>query len=306
MYAHQVIEDLKRERSRRSNGSAFIDEKIETIAGSQQFFVKSDKQTVINAGGMNSVLPDHLLNRLGFEMDDVFEGPKMPEDLTGVSMPYSQCFFSFLIGDYAIIDPYSGAVIAKQSKMGVLADYNYTNSLATVFIFGFHPLLRLWQAFPFWALVRLDDDFSGPKKQTDMFLLKKPAGDVDDQISALVQTYASIAVFLNTLKTLSCKNITTNDNHPPEKLNKKRIKNGKQPLFTYKTLVIKPTSKKQEAQEAQGLWENRVHLCRGHFKTYTDKNPLFGSHTGRYWWQPVVRGNKEKGIVMKDYEIRTA
>jgi hypothetical protein len=107
------------------------------------------------------------------------------------------------------------------------------------------------------------------------------------------------------LKLLDSKNISTVNNLPPEKLNKKRIKSGKQPLFTYKTLIIKPTGKMQEAQAAQGLWDNRIHLCRGHFKEYTKERPLFGRITGRFWWQPSVRGNKEKGVVMKDYVVKT-
>lgn len=106
------------------------------------------------------------------------------------------------------------------------------------------------------------------------------------------------------LRLLSCKNITAENNYPPVAINKKRIKKGKLPLFSYKTLVIKPTGKKQESVP-KNLWDNRVHLCRGHFKTYTEKNPLFGRITGRYWWQPCVRGNKEKGVVMKDYVVET-
>lgn len=102
---------------------------------------------------------------------------------------------------------------------------------------------------------------------------------------------------------LDCKNIGTIDILPPEKLNKKRVKKGNCPFFIYKTLVIKSIGKKQAQNEAQGLWENRVHLCRGHFKTYTKDAPLFGKYIGRYWWQPSVKGNKKKGVVIKDYKL---
>lgn len=104
------------------------------------------------------------------------------------------------------------------------------------------------------------------------------------------------------LKLLSCKNVTTEKVHPAEKLNKKRKKSGKLPLFSYHTLVLKPTTQ-QEKSAPKHLWDNRIHLCRGHFKTYTEANKLFGKHTGRYWWQPCVRGNKNNGVVMKDYLI---
>jgi hypothetical protein len=104
------------------------------------------------------------------------------------------------------------------------------------------------------------------------------------------------------LKLLSCKNIGSEAVHPPEKVNKKRRKNGKQELFTYHTLVLKPFGKTQKSVP-KNLWENRIHLQRGHFKTYTDQNPLFGKITGRFWWQSHARGQNKSGVVVKDYEF---
>jgi hypothetical protein len=108
---------------------------------------------------------------------------------------------------------------------------------------------------------------------------------------------------MQALSILNCKNITTIDNPPPAKLNKKRLKKRKQELFSYKTLIIRPTGNKQGIQQAQGLWNNRVHICRGHFKTYTEERPLFGRLTGRYWWQPHARGDKDVGVIQKDYKV---
>lgn len=116
--------------------------------------------------------------------------------------------------------------------------------------------------------------------------------------------FDSVVTALNCfLLLLSCKNITTENILPPAKLNVKRKKNNKCPLFTYKTLVLKPTTQ-YEKSIPQHLWENRIHLCRGHFKLYTKEHPLFGRFTGRYWWQPQARGNKKLGVVMKDYEVQ--
>lgn len=114
------------------------------------------------------------------------------------------------------------------------------------------------------------------------------------------QDISTLSTFLNIL---TCKNIGTETVLAPDKLNRKRIKQGKQPLFSYHTLVIKPVGKRQESIPRH-LWENRVHLQRGHFKTYTDEKPLFGHITGRFWWQPHVRGRNKDGVVMKDYEVR--
>jgi hypothetical protein len=47
-----------------------------------------------------------------------------------------------------------------------------------------------------------------------------------------------------------------------------------------------------------------LHICRGHFKTFSEESPLFGKHTGTYWWESQVRSKAELGIVEKDYRIR--
>ena len=59
--------------------------------------------------------------------------------------------------------------------------------------------------------------------------------------------------------------------------------------------------KEYDEKSYQGL--QRVHLCRGHFKEYTNENPLFGKHVGRFWWQPMVRGDKKRGVLNKDYDV---
>lgn len=114
-------------------------------------------------------------------------------------------------------------------------------------------------------------------------------------------------VLNSALLLLNCKNIETVEVKPPEKLNKKRRKNGKQEIFVYKTLRLSlPATKKEHSKNSENLEEaNRIHLCRGHFKIYTEINPLFGKYTGIYWWQPHIRGSKSEGIIEKDYHIKT-
>lgn len=101
-----------------------------------------------------------------------------------------------------------------------------------------------------------------------------------------------------------CKNINTVDQTPPEKVNKKRIRKGKLPLFTYKTLVFNQGKNSSKNSNTATLDNNRVHLCRGHFKHYDEDNKLFGRLTGTYWWQPQARGSKEKGMIHKDYKFK--
>lgn len=104
-------------------------------------------------------------------------------------------------------------------------------------------------------------------------------------------------VLISFLNILSCKNIRTKKIQG----NKKR-KRAKTPLFSYYILQIE-TKTKGGCGKPQDLWSNRVHLCRGHIKTYLKERPLFGKYVGNVWCPPHARGSKIEGVIHKDYAI---
>jgi hypothetical protein len=102
-----------------------------------------------------------------------------------------------------------------------------------------------------------------------------------------------------------CKNVTTVDHAPPPKVAAKRRKQGKPVGVTYKTLVIdgmKETLRTEGGVERNGL-KKALHICRGHFATYTEDKPLFGKVTGTFWKPMHTRGSKRRGEVRKDYKV---
>lgn len=115
----------------------------------------------------------------------------------------------------------------------------------------------------------------------------------------------SISATAAILKLFTCKNIITKNVSAPSKLNKKRKKSGKHPLYEYKTLHIMLPGKSQKTTpiDCENGHCQRLHLCRGHFKEYTKDKPLFGRLVGRYWWQPHARGDKAYGEIKKDYVV---
>jgi hypothetical protein len=115
-----------------------------------------------------------------------------------------------------------------------------------------------------------------------------------------IVSHYTLTVVHTGLVILNCRNITT---AYASKLQKKK-KSKKKNFLDYKILVVESIGKSTKGQK-RDLWKNRVHLMRGHFKTYTADAPLFGKYTGRYWWQPSVRGSKKEGIIFKDYEVET-
>jgi hypothetical protein len=93
------------------------------------------------------------------------------------------------------------------------------------------------------------------------------------------------------LQVLNCVNVRTEEVPAPAALNKKRAKSGKPPIYSYKTLVLRPNAAKRV--DGGGTHDSpRIHLRRGHIKH---------RKTGNFWWQPCVVGDRAKGVVMKDY-----
>jgi len=105
------------------------------------------------------------------------------------------------------------------------------------------------------------------------------------------------------LSILSCKNIRKKKIQADKKIQKKRIKNKKPLLLEYYVLELKNISFGSQKSQAKDLWSNRIHFCRGHMKAYTKEHPLFGKLVGRYWWAPHARGNKKRGVIIKDYQM---
>lgn len=110
---------------------------------------------------------------------------------------------------------------------------------------------------------------------------------------------------MTTLNLMACKNISTKEILPPEKVNKKRLKNGKLPLYSYHILEVTGVQGGKSIRNGSSGITQRLHFQRGHFKQYTEDNKLFGKHTGLYWWQPHLRGTNKDGFVDKDYNIKT-
>src|SRR5262249_22808687 len=90
---------------------------------------------------------------------------------------------------------------------------------------------------------------------------------------------------------MHCKNVTLEAIVPSEKLSRSYRKRHGRPLLSYRELRIDPIRKILEQQRAGvgGSLRKALHLCRGHFKTFTADAPLMGHATGTYFWGPQIR-----------------
>lgn len=280
MYAHQVIDSLESEfkTSILKNNNNFIQETsmlIDGIKNSQKFHV----DTVDNFSGFCKK-----------------EGGIDAWHFTDVKMPYDICYFDWSKDNYGPFKYGCLSINDKQDK-----------SIIHIVMFLFTKEHSMWSRGFYFYRIKLSNNLQkNVEIDTKPTIIGSLLCETTPQYNKRIIQEEEISVLgmLNyVLMFLDCKNIGLKKVPPPEALNRKRKKYGKTELYTYHTLILKPIGKKQESIP-RDLWNNRIHLCRGHFKTYTKEKPLFGNITGRFWWQPIVRGKNKKGVIMKDYKIR--
>lgn len=125
--------------------------------------------------------------------------------------------------------------------------------------------------------------------KSDNFTLRGEFESIADKLSVFS------FLLMKGLSALNCSNVVYVDNEPSEPLNKKRIKNGKVPLFTYKTLHIDSNEVKIIKPDQGGTHASpRVHLRRGHVRHYA---------THSVWIEDMIVGDPSKGAVIKDYLV---
>lgn len=104
---------------------------------------------------------------------------------------------------------------------------------------------------------------------------------------------------------LHCKNVSLVPVEIPEKVKRKRIARGQHPGVEFKELRIEPMKRilRTEGRSGEVGLKRALHICRGHFATYTEERPLFGKIAGTFWMPAHVRGSKDAGEVRKSYKV---
>jgi hypothetical protein len=105
---------------------------------------------------------------------------------------------------------------------------------------------------------------------------------------------------------LNCKNISL-QKHEHDRVTAKRLlkRDGVAAAhYRYHTLVVRKGFSDSDGP-GQKTETMPLHVCRGHYRTYTADAPLFGRYTGRYYVPSHARGTAKNGIVDKDYVVKT-
>lgn len=229
------------------------------------------------------------------------------------------------VGDVLPIEEASHALIGEEMKRShfnlpfkiTLFMYNYDLRCATLAIEYKYNKIIFFAGFAFckdhnmWVI---DDCFSYFDMKSEEWNIFEYIANIEtfkkfvslDTVEAQARSRTSHAVFI--MDVLNCKNVQLSPVEPPKRLNRARAKKGKGPLYRYHVLTVDLNkAQKVAGSTSQGQFGIMpAHLCRGHFKEYTEDKPLFGRVTGRFWWQPYARGKAKNGVVMKDYDVKKA
>lgn len=220
-----------------------------------------------------------------------------------IAPPFPKMFFEFKLDE-------------RFGATGVLIDSSNNGSgwdmLAYIFCERVHLQQAIWGFFlrsdvDGKNIMVYDEPTSIPMSGSIGMVNESIMNDIPKRME-LGQTLAYIFMgpVLTAISFMHCKNVTAVEHNPPEKVQRKRQKNNKPPLTKYYTLEIEPMKKilKSEGRVDEVGLQRALHICRGHFKDYSNGKGLFGKYKGLYWWDSTVRGNPEAGRIEKDYAIK--
>jgi len=197
--------------------------------------------------------------------------------------------YEYPIWHHNILLDEKGKIINTGNLLPILENLQLVNSerVEISFPWGYDAIFRANKNIPYMYI---------PGKFYEHF-----DEDLLDRVNELISE--NIYPFYLAIGFMHCKNVISEEIVPPKGLSKKFQKKHGIPLVKYKTLKIKPMGKRKKySGESKSDIKKSLHICRGHFKNFNEK-PLFGKIKGTFWWSSYIRGEKKKGVVLKDYEI---
>lgn len=208
---------------------------------------------------------NNIENCMCFDLGSIYDYEGMKAYPAELRLPYKNCWFEFKVEKEEVI-------------CGIRA-FEVSESRSMLSMFVRDSKNREW-SYSYSVVLEV---VSGELKSK--FFDIQPPKEMPDEICL-------ISIFI---QAMHCKNVEKKEHTPDEKLQKARAKRGKKPLFSYWTLEL--TDQKTESGDARGGTHAspRLHLRRGHPRQFKP-----GHWT---WVQPCAVGNKNLGMVHKDYSF---
>ena len=146
-----------------------------------------------------------------------------------------------------------------------------------------------------WQLVCVVAVRAGDAGELECESVAMVCADDKKNDEAFLYAVAASNLLARFVMALNCTNTSRVEHPAPKLISAKRAAKGKQPLFSYWTLRL-PGGSEGDGPPLGGTHASpRIHLRRGHIRQYAP---------GKYTWvDACVVGNKQAGMVAKDYAL---
>jgi len=212
-------------------------------------------------------------------IDNIPKPKKYPH---GQKLPYPISLFEYVIGDC------KANGMEKHILLCICDGVN--NDIVYILPFG-----KVHQIGEKWLSLRVIIKFDTCKGEFLGVKVPKLVGkNKDDVLREMVA--GTLGALSRILSVLGCNNIYIEKKDVPVKLQKKRIKQNKEPFYSFHVLKIKNTENKNIKNNKGGHHASpRVHFRRGHIRNLPDG--------GTTWVTSCIVGNSGNGFVGKDYAV---
>jgi len=158
---------------------------------------------------------------------------------------------------------------------------------------------ELWAVVPLLLTSYLEKNSSGKIAQRlkSTTIVHGVPEEASIKLHGMMQS--GIVYLFELLEALSCTNVEISTHQPASQKNEQRIKSHKLPIYETKVLTIK-AGKKESSGIVAGIKcshaSPRQHLRRGHVRRI---------ESGNIWVNSCVVGNKENGVIDKQYKVQS-
>lgn len=121
----------------------------------------------------------------------------------------------------------------------------------------------------------------------------------------LAPAFSIFFVALVAFRFSHARNVELVEHGPTRAIRRLAERTGTYTPVRYYTLDIEPITKALAAEgnvASEGI-EKALHICRGHFKDYTQGRGLFGKYRVEVFVPEHLKGHASKGTIVKDYRV---
>ncbi len=233
-------------------------------------------------------------------------------DIPSVRLPFPETFLELIHGDFGFRIGWAFEEIAPFGETSLAAHKGVADC---------DPELRDWDMASVGFMFIDEKSFRETPCVMCVFhmddkgkLVRNPGLRLDDRFQRIGELLGdplhlameALVPILLALSFMNCSNVTLNEVNPNPVINRERRKAGMKPFVRYHTINIEPMKKVLRTEgniETEGL-KKALHICRGHFATYSEEKPLFGKVAGTFWVPAHTRGSLKQGVIVSDYNVK--